>query len=423
MTYLLWFLLALATLLPLVTYYVYYHRRLGTRRKQLLQTLLSLSLCDEYMLMRHGEKYGEWKSREPESKRLAEFEGMYFDEDFRAGHSHRDYAWPVALFAALSGVGWMLTLHRLPGGLAFLGDVSAIFPPALAYGFVGAYLACVLSLFDGFRRYDLDPSLYYSVSFRVAFSGLAAYVIGTAVVASLTPLVAFGIGLFPLEQTWNFVTDKAAKAVGAARPEGEVGAELANIQGLEHQRNRQRLIDVGVTTIQGLATADPLWLFFNTTFPLRTVVDLIDKAILNLYLGKEKMDVLRTHGINGVIELVAVAKLAEKSPAYKGKLGADRAEPLVGLFDGIDVDELIKSVGGVLGQTPDELKAFIYNMYYDPMVTFIYDIWGRYLNRPVERLLAEHPAGQSLTQPAAPQAAPQNGPQTAPELAPAGATG
>ena len=172
--------------------------------------------------------------------------------------------------------GWALTFRGIfPAFAALQGAERTLWPASFAYGFVGAYLACVLALIDGFRRYDLEPSLYYGVSFRIMFASFTAYVISRSGVfaTDFTPLVAFGIGLFPLESTWSFITERAAKAIGAAEPEKQTGTELAKIQGLADVRNRQRLIDVGITTIQGLATADPLLLFFQTTFPLRTVVD------------------------------------------------------------------------------------------------------------------------------------------------------
>jgi hypothetical protein len=380
---LLWFLFVVLTVLPVVTYLVYYYRRLGTRRKQLLQTLFSLSLDSEYMLMRHGREYQAWSTCD-DAKRLKDFECLYFNEDFRAGYSHRDYAWPVLLFTTLIAVGWALTFRGVLPGFATLQGAAGLWPAGFAFGFIGAYLACVLALIDGFRRYDLEPSLYYSVSFRIMFASFAAYVISRSDVfsADLTPLVAFGIGLFPLETTWTFITERAAKAIGAAEPEKQLGAELAKIQGLGDSRNRQKLIDVGVTTIQALATADPLLLFFQTTFPLRTVVDMVDKAILYLYLGDD-VEKLRKHGINGVIELVALANLAERVPAYRP------TEPISPLFKTIDTEKVITDVAQLLGQTTDELKAFIYNMYYDPMVRFIYEIWGRYLNRPVAKAVAQ----------------------------------
>jgi hypothetical protein len=42
-------------------------------------------------------------------------------------------------------------------------------------------------------------------------------------------------------------------------------------------------------------------------------------------------------------------------------------------------DEVCYSaVAKSLGQSEDELKAFMYNMYYDPVLIFIYEVWGRY---------------------------------------------
>jgi hypothetical protein len=384
MTFLIRFMFVVLTLLPVGTYLVYYYRRLDTRRKQLLQTLLSLSLQDEYVLMRHKEKYDEWRNCGSDEVLIEEFQNKYFNLDFRAGHSHQDYIWPLLLFTAFTAIGWTLTLQRVLPGFLPLSELRVI-PDALAYGFVGAYLACILTIFDGFRRYDLDPGLYYSITYRVMFSSFAAWVASLMFANNFQPLIALGIGLFPLEKTWSFITERAASVLGTGQNEKEVGIELANIQGLEHSTNRQRLIDVGITTVQALATADPLLLFFLTTFPLRAVVDMIDKAILYLYLG-DKVKELRTHGINGVIELVALAKLAEKIPAYQSQDNTPAAdEPLGELFKDVNTEELVNNVANVIGQTPQELKAFIYNMYYDPMVKFIYEIWGRYLNRPVER--------------------------------------
>jgi len=386
MTFLIRFMFFVLFLMPIGTYLVYYYRRLDTRREQLLQTLLSLSLQDEYVLMRHKEKYDEWKKCGGENKMIDDFEKKYFNLDFRAGHSHQDFVWPLLLFTIFIAIGWVLTLQRVLPDFTPLRGLLKI-PDALAFGFIGAYLACMVTIFDGFRRYDIDPGLYYSVTYRVVFSSIAAYVVSLVGIFATgsVPLVALGIGLFPLERTWNFITERAASILGSGQNEKEVGIELANIQGLEHSTNRQRLIDVGITTVQALATADPLLLFFLTTFPLRAVVDMIDKAILYLYLG-DKTKELRQHGINGVIELVALAKLAEEIPAYQGQEDTPSGEPLGKLFKGLNTDKLLNDIAAVIGQTPEELKAFIYNMYYDPMVKFIYEIWGRYLNRPVERI-------------------------------------
>lgn len=386
-----WLVMALLVSIPPVMYLVYALRRLDTRRKLLLQTLLTLDLDNAYMRIRHGQSYNAWR-RLPALQRIREFESNYFNPDFRAETSGWDYFWPVALMTVLSAAGWYIALSHfyVEAGTAKLKELV---PATFVWGFVGAFFASVLSIIDEFRKYSLMPGSYYSLVYRLLFSSTAALLAGQLFAATFSPLVAFGIGLFPVEKTWEFITEKTAQVVGASKAEGELGADLAAVQGLEDGRNRRKLIDVGITSVQALATADPLLLFLQTTLPMRTVVDLIDKAILHLYIG-DKVKVLRSHGINGVIELVALTKLLEKSPAYTGGQAPAGSAGFSEFFGNVDQAQLVKDVAAVLGQSVDELKAFIFNMYYDPVVMFIYDVWGRYLDvKPLEEAQQQEQTG------------------------------
>jgi hypothetical protein len=332
-----------------------------------------MGLDDAYMRMRHGQKFAEWRDLPDEESRMQAFENSYFNEDFNADTAVRDYALPVLLFTILSFLGWLFVLHRLAAEMSPIQVPQSVFPDAWAFGFVGAYLACLLTFFDGFRQYDLDPSVYNSASCRLILNSFAAYLVSFVVKDNFTPLIAFGVGLFPIQQTLSFITEKTSKALGAtasSRP----GEELAKIQGLEDENNRQKLLDIGIPTVQALSTADPLLIFFRTTMPLRTVVDLIDKACLYTYIGDKVVD-LREHGINGVIEMMALGKMADKAsaPAAQGGL-ADNS-----LFQSIKEDQLISDIAAVIGQSTNELRTFIYTLYNDPLVTFIAYIWGRTL--------------------------------------------
>ena len=360
-------------------YLVYSMRRLDTRRQLLLQTLLTLGLDDAYMRIRHGQAYTKWSRLQPDV-RTRKMESQYFNADFKAETGQKDYLWPVALTTVLSGGGWYFALSRIYPD-AGTAQFNELVPASFVWGFVGAFFASLLSIIEQFRKYSLMPDSYYSVVFRLLFSSTAAFLVGQLISQNaFPPLVAFGIGLFPVEKTWDFISEKTAQVVGAAKPEGELGADLAAIQGLEDSRNRRKLVDIGITSVQALATADPLFVFFHTTFPIRTVVDMIDKAILYLYIGDVKVKELRSHGINGVIELVALAKLIEKSPAYAGGRAPAGTVGFSKFFEQVDPKQLVKDVATVLGQSVDEMKAFIYNMYYDSVLMFIYDVWGRYLD-------------------------------------------
>ena len=402
MSNLLWFIIALLSIIPAVTCGIYFFLRLGTRRDQVKQTLISMQLEEYYMKARHGDV------QRAERKKLF---AAKFNEDFSLGLRPMDYAWPVLLTTVLGFVGWFLTLSRVYPSLSSSEAAATFLPGSFAFGFAGAFAASLLNVFDDFNNFNLEPRTYYSITYRILFSSTAAFVMVKAINLFLdpgqtfdnnagAPLLAFGIGLFPVEKTWNVITAWTARIMKTASEVSETGAALAVIQGLEDQRNRQKLIDVDISTVQALATADPFWLFFQTTFPLRSVVDMMDKAILYLYIGDKTKD-LRTHGINGMIELVALVPLASKKAAYGPMSGTATADRF---FADHSSTTLIENLKSVLQMEPQELKAFIYNMYYDPAVRLLYDIWGKYLE-----VDAEPPETQGQApapQPAAPSPQP-----------------
>lgn len=395
----LWFLTALLTFIPLVMYLVYSLRRLETRRKMLLQCIMTLELEDAYMRIRHGQSHAKWKLKPPD-ERATIFKEKHFNKDFNAETSREDYGWPVTLVTTLSGIGWYFALCHVYPAAPGSTEVVTLVPIAFVWGFAGAWLASLFKITEEFRQYSLLPDSYYAVAFRLLFASTAAVLASTVLKEPFSPLIAFGIGLLPIDKTWDFISEKTAVALGTALPAREPGAGLAVIQGLEDATNRQRLVDVNITSVQALATADPLFVLFQTTFPIRTVVDMIDKAILYLYIGDKVKD-LRERGINGVIELVALAKLIEGKAAYSGERAPAGSLGFNKVFTLENPQRLIKDVGDVMGQTEDQLKAFIYNMYYDPVVRFIYDAWGSDANdAPPEHKPspATTVAGQPITQ-------------------------
>jgi hypothetical protein len=355
--------------IPAITCAVYFNRRLGARRDLLRETLISMELCDYYLRARH-----------PECQDLSlESFNKSFAEDFRVGLSEYDFLWPVGLFTVVSFIGWYVTLSVAYGSFSAL---KTPLPAAFVFGFVGAYMASMFAIFDDFRTLSLDPYGYYSATGRALFATVAAYVASVAAPAvfqaSVVPLISLAIGLIPVEDVWSFIVNRASQIAGTAGAEGERGLGLKVIQGLEDRETRKRLVDMNIATVEALATCDPFALFFQTTLPLRSIIDMIDKAILYLYIGDTTAD-LRQHGINGVIELVALAHLGKKEPAYEvgNTEGTAAINPF---FADVDADKLVLRVGATLKLEPDELKAFIYNCYYDPQISLIYDIWGKYLN-------------------------------------------
>lgn len=366
----LWFSFVVLALLPLGMYLVYRWRRLGVRREHLLQALLNLELVELYLKMRHNDTLDEWRHLGDNQKKS--FLDDLLHEDFSKGFSPMDYLPPALLVTAAAGIGWFFIFASIAPHQFFdaTGFVLQYVPQerlvGLAYGFIGGYLASLLALFEAYSRNSLNPNQYYSIVYRLGFSSIAALLATFALADAFKELLAFAVGLFPMEKTWTFITGRLATAFGAAQSDIFPGEELARIQGLESERQRQVLVEANVPTIQTLATADPLWLLYQTTFPLKTIIDLIDKAILYSYVG-EKVPALRMHGIGGVIDLVSLVSLPEQPGA-----------PVPGTIGAIDRDKLVADLASVLGQSADEFKALIYNLFYDPTVGLIFQLWTGY---------------------------------------------
>jgi len=367
-----WALYLVLVSLPVVLYLLYNFRRKKTRIDNLLQTLQGLELQDAYMASRHKEVYATWHAS---PKRGEEFRQMV-TEDFRTGLRNLDYLVPVSIVTVLSAIGWGIALSFEKTASTLVGSTVQV-PLALIWGFLGAYFGNVSTLLEDYINYDLAPVDYHRMYQRLLFSTVAAFLLAGAAKDAFAPLVAFGVGLFPYQESWDIITQRAAAALGLKEKGGiPEEAALANVQGLEDPNVRQKLFELNISTVQSLATQDPLDLFFRASFPLRTVVDWIDKAILYTYLGKKAL-VLRERGIAGAIELGSLLELSEKLPVETYVEGQLKTEPLRRDLQNLDVQALYKEIADALGIKYEELLNLVYTIYYDPMVDTLYDIWGR----------------------------------------------
>ena len=368
----LWALFWLMVTLPGVLYLMYVFRRKKARIDSLLQTLQGLDLSNVYMRSHHKQEYPAW-AKGPQ--RDEQFQEVVL-EDFRAGLRHWDFLMPVAVVTVLSAIGWGITLS-FSGSVSSLSGIKSPVPVAFYWGFLGAYIANLGVLIDKFINYELNPTVYHRMYQRLLVSTIAAYLLGQTLKDAFTPLVAFGVGLIPYQDLWDIVNKRTSKTFGSKEP-AEIPAEssLSNIPGLDDPNVRRNLVELNISTVQALAMQDPLDLFFRTSFPLRTIVDWIDKAILYSYIGPKTKE-LRQRGINGAIELGGLLELSEKTPVEIYHDGQAVGEPLRADLQNLDVQILYREIAEAAGLKYEELLNLIYNLYYDPMVDTLYEIWGR----------------------------------------------
>jgi hypothetical protein len=368
----LWILFWFFVLFPVMLYFLYHFRRQIARIDKLLETLQGLGLTDLYMQSRHKQDYQSWKDG---GRSDSEFQKI-LRADFSIGLRRLDFLLPALIVTVLSAIGWGVTLG-FTKTVESLTHSTVVVPIAFVWGFVGAYFSNLATLLDKFISYELGPIAYHQMYRRLLFSTVAAFLLGTVVKDSYTPLVAFGIGLIPYQELWDTIAAKTATALGNKQAAGiPDDAALSNIQGLEDPSVRVKLLELSVSTVQSLAMQDPFELFLRTSFPLRMIVDWIDRAILYGYLGKKTI-ALRERGINGAIEMGGLVELADKDPVEIYHDGLLVKEDLKADFKNLDNSKMYQEIGDSIGLKYEELLILIYNLYYDPMVDTLYKLWGR----------------------------------------------
>jgi hypothetical protein len=169
------------------------------------------------------------------------------------------------------------------------GIVQLFQPEAstIVFGFLGAYFFALMTIQRGYARGDLRPKTYTQITVRIFIAIILAWVL------QLLPgdddpsyllLLAFAAGIVP-ETAIVWVREGLR---------GEPGKEFArwmaerdpltSLEGIDLY-DRARLMDEGITNVEGLAHHDLIELLLQTRIPAPRLVDWIDQAILYLHVG------------------------------------------------------------------------------------------------------------------------------------------
>ncbi len=284
------------------------------------------------------------------------------DRLFYRKYGRTRYHFPLAMNAFLGGlfIVIVLTWSNLPVGLPdrFTDMVHKIPAPAIS-GLAGAF---IWGLFDVLRRFemvDLSPASLHSIWMRMLVASILAPMISGAFTDSLKPLIAFAVGLFPTKEIFDFVRGQARKDLNltiSAQP-----AEKPNLHKLQGASETMvsRLIDEGIESAEQLASYDPIKLLLRTNLQWKTILDIIDQAILFDYFG-DKCDRLREFGIRGSSELASIQDdLTDEDAAVRAQ-----CERLVaGVASRLEVEEVA-------------VRNAIRNAYEDVQVELLWDLWG-----------------------------------------------
>lgn len=232
-------------------------------------------------------------------------------------------------------------------------------PDAAIAGFAGAFVWGHYEILRRLALVDLSPLAFYLLWLRLLVGSLSAWFITQAFAAGLQLPLAFAIGAFPLRPLRDYFIAFAQKHLQS--PAALVPSEAPTLHAVQGMTGDtiERLAEEGITSTQHLALANPIRLFLRTNLELPVILDLIDQAILHLFVG-DRLPALRAAGMRSAIEVAEITDFVDsQDPADKQRGAA-----------------LVASLATALGVDEPTAIKLIESIYYDPQVSFIWEVWG-----------------------------------------------
>ena len=345
----LYWLLAFAPALPIPLIYVAYRKILTHKRDALASLMAQPGVFDCYQ-----KRFGQ--AGQKADTVVTDLFDLYYGPV--------TYVLPIVMNVIVIAVGITVVMVHLK--IPFLLPEAVVnmvrsTPVTVSLGFAGAY---ILSLYDTLRRCRESDLSVYSLHFtwvHMVLASIIAPLICNMFVFSqpIGQFVAFGIGLFPIKDTFEYFRNATKKRLDIKIDQHPpIGLPMELAQGL-NKTVVDRLEEEGITSLVDLAYSDPIKLFLKTNYPWAWVIDVMDQALLINYLGA-KIDSLRPIGIRGSIEMSV--------------LGESQITT--------DINRLTAVVANRLQFSADDVRSLGQTMYGDEQVDLVWNLFKP--NEPVD---------------------------------------
>jgi hypothetical protein len=253
---------------------------------------------------------------------------------------------PLCLGSALDGESCTDRLVHLASCLHSLRSVHRF--DFLLYAVIGSYCFNIGVLVRRTFLADVTEHVYWGAINRLVFSAGLAIATHGLLSDFMDPLyfvIAFTPGVF-----FTKLRKTATKALSDTGQETDE-LPLQLVQGIDIWKE-QRLEEEGIESVENLATADILNLVVKTHYPLRTLIDWIDQAILIQRLAA-KLQVMRGAGVP-----ISAIDFAWMSPANND--GSKEHSDLIARLTGLD---------------PSIISLTMDSLFQDTYVAILWSLW------------------------------------------------
>ncbi len=295
-----------------------------------------------------------------------------FEKDFDRWYGRKYYAAPLVILCVLTGVSaWWASkiLRAWAVDASSLESLRALVLAALG----GAFVWIIADEMDRFRRRDFTVSDVYYYAFRL----LLAIPFGWALTRVTVTLqvgipLAFFLGCFPTTTLFTIGRRIASQQLKLGDEAGSGRLELEALQCVG-KSNAERFKDEGVTTITGLAYADPIDLTIRTNFDFNYVVDCVSQALMWIYFGKDCAKLFAL-SLRGAQEVSAVMDWLD--PDLSSGVSDDDAQRLPSVAQRkACAEETVAAAAGILNISKDALRMTLYQISRDPYTEFLVNVW------------------------------------------------
>jgi hypothetical protein len=326
----------LLAFLPLIMAVLFRSAVLPRRKEELINLLQSAERRDQSEYVQKGEQQVE--------------------KDFESQYSVR-LIFPALLVSVLYAIGFSLGIlvlmkdFKASCSFWFCGSLNCISYEHLRDPIAALLGAYVFNLGVLVRRgfvADLTKTVYWGSVNRLIYSiGIAvaiSWVLHSSMTASL--FLSFSVAFVPRVFLTYIKKSARGQLSVSDTPVEELDIQL--VQGIDVWKE-ERLEEEGIESVQNLATADALILAVRTHYPLRTILDWIDQAIL-IQRYPTRLKQLQDSGL-----ALSAVELSRIKPDQQ--------------------DDLITAIAGKLQIDPQILIYSIQAMYEDAAIQNVWDLW------------------------------------------------